>query len=558
MSLGSEAAPDPPQLRRRHRPRQLRAQPAGGAVRDAVRGRGRQQRAVHRQHARGAGVGGPGAERRGDGEGLGRQPRRHALRRHLRRLAHPRSPSFGDNDLRRGRRRPAALALVLLVARTLGRPVAAARPRARRATTSSPRSRRPARRSPATTSTGTRTATRCTPPPAGTSMAAPAAAGSAALVLEAYRQRYGSDPAGASGVDGLTAPALRAPAGGADEQRRRRPVRVALDPDHGRGHAARLPADARSALHDLLRPGEDRHRPDRRRLRLVHALRGAQRRRRPVRRPARRGRRQARTSAGRSPRCATASSRTARPRAAGSAAGTGPRDLQGSWQVGSIAAGIEPEPDVRPAGAAPRLGPTATFRFQPGNPSDGSRAIPPATGPGGQASGSRRRSSAGSDVSSSSRSTVPKSAAPGLVHRRRSSSRISYGQTLRIPVFAAVALHDPNRGSGQCSRAPGARRLRARRVRQGRHDLALGGRSGRHGAEADWLVFPVELAAGLDRARVQGLRRRSRGDETYDLYLYEADLDLLASTHPFARRAGVTDVVANNARGPSTRPRRRC
>src|SRR5262249_3073818 len=42
----------------------------------------------------------------------------------------------------------------------------------------------------------------------GTSMAAPAAAGSAALLLDAYRQRYdGASPSGASGTDGLTAPA---------------------------------------------------------------------------------------------------------------------------------------------------------------------------------------------------------------------------------------------------------------------------------------------------------------------------------------------------------------
>ncbi len=39
----------------------------------------------------------------------------------------------------------------------------------------------------------------------GTSMAAPAAAGSAALVLDAYRQRYANDPAGSSGSPGLTA-----------------------------------------------------------------------------------------------------------------------------------------------------------------------------------------------------------------------------------------------------------------------------------------------------------------------------------------------------------------
>ena len=41
----------------------------------------------------------------------------------------------------------------------------------------------------------------------GTSMAAPATAGSAALLLAAYRARHGGDPGGASGLPGLTAPA---------------------------------------------------------------------------------------------------------------------------------------------------------------------------------------------------------------------------------------------------------------------------------------------------------------------------------------------------------------
>ncbi|MDQ3874175.1 MAG: S8 family serine peptidase, partial [Actinomycetota bacterium] len=40
----------------------------------------------------------------------------------------------------------------------------------------------------------------------GTSMAAPATAGSAALVLEAYRRTHGSDPTGSSGLAGLAAP----------------------------------------------------------------------------------------------------------------------------------------------------------------------------------------------------------------------------------------------------------------------------------------------------------------------------------------------------------------
>jgi hypothetical protein len=41
------------------------------------------------------------------------------------------------------------------------------------------------------------------------------------------------------------------------------------------------------------------------------------------------------------------------------------------------------------------------------------------------------------------------------------------------------------------------------------------------------------------------------GDETYDLYVYDASLDLVASSHPFAAD-GTTDVAANDERGPST------
>jgi subtilisin family serine protease len=40
----------------------------------------------------------------------------------------------------------------------------------------------------------------------GTSMAAPATSGSAAVLLQAYRQKYGADPSGGSAVSGLRAP----------------------------------------------------------------------------------------------------------------------------------------------------------------------------------------------------------------------------------------------------------------------------------------------------------------------------------------------------------------
>ena len=75
-----------PQHRLRHRPRQRHAEPARGSLRDALRRRGREQRPVPRQHPRVAGRGGAGAQRRRLREGLRREPRRHALRRRVRRL----------------------------------------------------------------------------------------------------------------------------------------------------------------------------------------------------------------------------------------------------------------------------------------------------------------------------------------------------------------------------------------------------------------------------------------------------------------------------------------
>ena len=63
-------------------------------------------------------------------------------------------------------------------------------------------------------------------------------------------------------------------------------------------------------------------------------------------------------------------------------------------------------------------------------------------------------------------------------------------------------------------------------------------------------MFPVELGSGLQQARFR-VYDAAAGDETYDLYVYGADYNLRASTHPFAQ-PGVTDAVANSQRGPST------
>jgi uncharacterized repeat protein (TIGR01451 family) len=117
-------------------------------------------------------------------------------------------------------------------------------------------------------------------------------------------------------------------------------------------------------------------------------------------------------------------------------------------------------------------------------------------------------------------------------------------------VFASVALHDlsPARGNPP---GPQARIASARDVYAKSDTLwpSAAGSAGT-GSGSDWLVVPVELADGLTEARFS-VHDTAAGDETYDLYVYGADSALVASTHPFAA-AGVTDVAANNARGPST------
>ena len=69
-------------------------------------------------------------------------------------------------------------------------------------------------------------------------------------------------------------------------------------------------------------------------------------------------------------------------------------------------------------------------------------------------------------------------------------------------------------------------------------------------ASSDWLVYPVDLGPHRREAHFS-VYDADRGDETYDLYLYDSSHRLVASTHPFASD-GVTDRVANGSRPPST------
>jgi hypothetical protein len=124
------------------------------------------------------------------------------------------------------------------------------------------------------------------------------------------------------------------------------------------------------------------------------------------------------------------------------------------------------------------------------------------------------------------------------------------GQVLRIPVFAAVALHDTNYARGNTP-GPTAAIDTARDV-FAKSDTFWPSAVGQPGtgSNADWLVSPVDLAGGLTDA-VFTAWDTAGASNTYDLYLYDARYDLIASTHPFAAE-GVTDQAANDARGPST------
>ena len=379
----------------------------------------------------------------------------------------------------------------------------------------------------------------------GTSMAAPATSGSAALVLEAYRDAHGDDPSGASGLSGLRAPAyalLRAALMNT-AQADLFESRWILTTD------ARTRVDCAEAILDTIDPNlcvaidaigaaiadtigsltlyQVRNGPGDP---FVGPLaEGAGK--------LRIGRAIAALTDGLVIYSAASGS--------GAAAGTGPRDLQGSWQIGAIGAGASQEQRfvVHAAPGAPAA--SVTFAFVPGQPSDGSQAIPASWSIGLPSSVAVP---AGGDAVATFRVDVPADA-PAGTYTGTVLATTSAGTTLRIPVFASVALHDPDPASGN---APGPQAvLVSERDVFAKDDTIWPSAAGAAlGATADWRVQAVELGAGLGAARF-GVVDTAAGDETYDLYVYDAGLNLLASSHPFAA-PGVTDVAAQRNRGPST------
>jgi uncharacterized repeat protein (TIGR01451 family) len=229
----------------------------------------------------------------------------------------------------------------------------------------------------------------------------------------------------------------------------------------------------------------------------------------------------------------------------GQDAGTGPRDLQGSWQVGAIGAGVSRTQSFV-AHAAPGVSASVRFEYAPGRPSDGSTVLPASWIKLPNGSTSVR---SGRDQIVKLKVSVP-SSAPAGTYTGAVLARVSTGQTLQVPVFASVALHDI---STTVANQPGPQaRIASAADVYAKFDTQwpfVPG-SGITGAGSDWLVYPVELGSQLSEARFS-VYDAAVGDETYDLYVYDEDYALVASTHPFAA-AGVSDVSANQARGPST------
>jgi subtilisin family serine protease len=377
----------------------------------------------------------------------------------------------------------------------------------------------------------------------GTSMATPATAGSAALLLQGYRDRHGTLPSGSSGLAGVTAPAYAL-------------VRAALMNTAASGqHEARwiLSTDASTTLVCSPTPdpllvefcnfaslitgplGNQA---------LYHVRNGAGD---PYVGPLGEG--AGKLNVGRA-LTALRDGVVVYSAASGSGpdAGTGPRDLQGSWQIGAIRAGST-QTQGFVLHAAPGVATSARFEYTTGRPSDGSTALP--------ASWVRLPGStnvrSGRDALVRLRVSVPANA-PAGIYTGAVLVRLSNGQALQVPVFASVALHDQKSALGNPP-GPQARIMSASDVYAKWNTVwpSAAGSAGT-GAGSDFLVYPVELATRLTEARFS-VFDAAAGDETYDLYVYGPNHELVASTHPFAA-PGVTDGPANDARGatPASAP----
>ena len=232
-------------------------------------------------------------------------------------------------------------------------------------------------------------------------------------------------------------------------------------------------------------------------------------------------------------------------------AGTGPRDFQGTWQIGAVTASTTQSQKfvLHAAPGTPKV--KVTFALSGGHPSDGSRAIP-TSGAGAWSIQMPTPTNVpgGGDAIVTFKLTIPAGAAPGI-YTGVVTATTSQGATLRVPVFAAVAMHDPDPAAGN---APGPQAAAALDDAFAKSDTlwpSVAGSAGT-GAGSDWNVYPVELAAGLSEARFGTYS--TTGNDSYDIYVYDAALNLVSSTHPFAppgQASGATDVNAYETRAPA-------
>jgi len=234
----------------------------------------------------------------------------------------------------------------------------------------------------------------------------------------------------------------------------------------------------------------------------------------------------------------------------GASAGTGPRDFQGTWQIGAVTAGTAQSQKFVVHGAPGSGKVKVTFGFSGGHPSDGSRAIP-TSGAGAWSIQLPGTTSVSGDAIVTFKLTIPAGTAPGL-YTGVVLATTTQGVTLRVPVFAAVAMHDPDPAAGN---APGPQAVASLADAFAKSDTlwpSVVGSAGT-GAGSDWNIYPVELASGLAEARFKAVS--AGNNEAYDIYLYDAALNLILSTHPFAppgQASGVTDTPTYETRPPST------
>jgi subtilisin family serine protease len=378
----------------------------------------------------------------------------------------------------------------------------------------------------------------------GTSMATPATSGSAALVLQAYRTRYGMDPKGASGQSGIDAPTyalLRAALMNSAGPDLYEASWILTTDDTTRFNCPQPDplfgiCSIPEVLLDLAEGST---------VLAAARNRGAD----PFVGPLAEG--AGKLQIGRAVN-ALRDGLVAYSVGSGSGAtfGTGHRDFQGSWQVGAVSAGSTVAQRFVVHAAPGAVAQEASFAFDPGHPSDGSNAIPTGSAAGAWSLGLPGKTNLvpGGNAVVTFNMTIP-AGTPAGTYTGRVLVTTSTGQVIRIPVFASVALHDPDPAAGNAP-GPQAKFISAHDV-YGKDDTTWPSVAGTapSGTNADWLVFPVELAANLSEARFSVYD--TVHSDTYDLYLYDSKLDLITSTHPFAGD-GVTDVAANAQRGPST------